>query len=751
MGYYAFSALFNFLLSVFLGWFVFRTNQRSSLHKNLFILCLSAGWWSFFYFLWQMSVTEVWALWWTRLLMLGAIWVAYSYVKVVALFLEREKELRNALRLAFGLGVVLSVLVYTPYMVSNVEPLAGFLFWPKPGPAYHAFLFWFVSFMVYGCYLSYQGLKRATPLMRSRLQIMLAGMALSIVAGSTNYFLWYDIPIKPYGNILASVYVACVVYAIVRHHVLDIRVVLRNSYVYLSSLASLLVVAVLVERGLSLSFSSAPEFLREFFSFAVAIVLFPTIKDWFSQTATKYFFSSLYDTSKVIGRLGQSLRSILDTKKLFEVLDSTFTSVFHPKGFCVLAYDGKHKALVVSYNRDVDLRGLSEYSVSKRLEQNILRQNTVLAVETMSEEEEYLKLYKKEFALLSSMGVDMVVPLVAKERLIGLILLGRKENGDAYSTQDIGALDIIRSQVAIAFENAQLYQESLAFGEKLKIEVENATRELRIANDKLKQLDQAKTEFLSITSHQLRTPLTGIKGYLSMMIEGDFGKFSDQQEETVKRVSAEVDRLARMVQVFLNVSRIESGRLMVARLNFNVAELIGTVIKELKPIAEKKQLELSYVGSEHLPFVGDSDKLKDVVMNLVDNAIKYTPSGKVWVEAGMQKNGDIWINVKDTGVGIDPAETGKLFEKFSRAKGIAEVSAEGSGLGLFIVKKIVEAHGGTVSVASEGHARGATFTCVLPKYEEKQFSEAADQSTPKLLSSKKNKMVNMKVMKVLKR
>jgi len=747
MSYYAFSALFNFLLSVFLGWFVFQKNQKSQIHQNLFLLCLSAGWWAFFYFLWQMTQTETLALWWTRFLMFGAIWVAYFYVKVVALFLERERELRNALRLAFWLGVVFSVLVATPYMVAYVEPLAGFLFWPKPGPAYHAFLFWFSTFMVYGCYLSYHGLRHATPLMRRRLQIMFAGMALSIVAGSTNYFLWYDIPIKPYGNILASVYVACVSYAIVRHHVLDIRVVLRNSYVYLSSLASMLVVAVVVDRLTEQWFSGVPEVIREIVSFSIAIALFPTIRDWSSQIATKYFFSSLYDMNKVMSALGQSLRSILNTKKLFEVLDSTFESVFHPKGLCVLAYDNKTKIFVVLFNRALNLKGVREYQIFKRVEQDILRWNTVFSVEVMREDEEYVDLYQRELDVLNAMGVDIVVPLVMKDRLIGLMLLGGKENGDAYSAQDVEVLDIIRTQAAIAFENALLYQESLAFGKKLKVEVENATRELRAANDKLTQLDQAKTEFLSITSHQLRTPLTGIKGYLSMMLEGDFGTFSEQQEETVRRVSEEVDRLARMVQVFLNVSRIESGRLIIAKLDFNFADLINTVVRELKPIAEKKKLELLYTGPAHLPYTGDSDKLKDVVMNLIDNAIKYTPSGRVLVEASQSKNGDIRIDVKDTGVGIDPDEIGKLFEKFSRAKGIAEVSAEGSGLGLFIVKKIVEAHGGTVSASSEGCAKGSTFTCVLPKIDKQQPAASSVRDAVKPPQLKKEKSVSATAVK----
>lgn len=238
--------------------------------------------------------------------------------------------------------------------------------------------------------------------------------------------------------------------------------------------------------------------------------------------------------------------------------------------------------------------------------------------------------------------------------------------------------------------------------------------QLEKANEKLKQLDNAKTEFLSITSHQLRTPLSGIKGYLSMMVEGDFGKFSKEQDGILQRVYKEVERLIRLVQVFLNVSRIESGRLKIDKIDGDMRELVSTVVKEMLPTATEKGLELEFEDpKESIKIKADFDKMKDVVVNLIDNAIKYTKLGHINVKTYRQDD-CVCIEVADSGVGIEPAEVNNLFTKFTRARGIAQVDASGSGLGLFIVKKIIEGHGGKVWAESKGKGRGATFFVNLP-------------------------------------
>lgn len=246
-----------------------------------------------------------------------------------------------------------------------------------------------------------------------------------------------------------------------------------------------------------------------------------------------------------------------------------------------------------------------------------------------------------------------------------------------------------------------------------KEQLEKLSERLEVANVELKKLDQSKTEFLSITSHQLRTPLSAIKGYLSMMIDGDFGTFKKEQQEVVEHTFSEVERLIRLVQVFLNVSRIESGRLNIDKIECDISDLVQGVVTELTPTAEDKKLKLTFKKPIKLTIQADKDKLKDVVVNLVDNAIKYTPHGSINVT--VTKEADLCVvAVHDTGVGIDPVEADRLFKKFARAKGIAQVSSDGSGLGLFIAKKIVEAHGGEIWIDSEGKGKGSTFAFKIP-------------------------------------
>ena len=244
-------------------------------------------------------------------------------------------------------------------------------------------------------------------------------------------------------------------------------------------------------------------------------------------------------------------------------------------------------------------------------------------------------------------------------------------------------------------------------------QLEVLSKKLTSANKQLKKLDQAKTEFLSITSHQLRTPLSAIKGYISMMLDEDFGKLKKEQSDVMGHVFSEVERLIRLVQVFLNVSRIESGRLNIDKIKFNLEDLVKNAVTELSPTAESKNLKLLYKGTKKFPVMADKDKLKDVVVNLIDNAIKYTPKGSVTATITKEKT-QYLVEVHDTGVGIDPGEADMLFKKFSRMKGIAQVSADGSGLGLFIAKKIVEGHGGKIWAKSDGKDKGSTFAFRIP-------------------------------------
>jgi len=240
-------------------------------------------------------------------------------------------------------------------------------------------------------------------------------------------------------------------------------------------------------------------------------------------------------------------------------------------------------------------------------------------------------------------------------------------------------------------------------------------KELEVANEKLKAADMAKSEFLSIAAHQLRTPLTAIKGYISMFLEGDYGKFTKQQTTELESIFRSADRLTRLIDVFLNVSRIETGRLDIKKEPVQFMEIVEAVTKDLAQVVAKKGLKLTIQPpSEPLPLIMmDRDKIHDVTMNLVDNAIKYTPAG--WVNIRIARSPSLLtFSVQDSGMGISAQDIDKLFQKFTRAEAVTRVHTGGSGLGLFIAKKIVEAHGGRIWIESEGEGKGSLFTYTLP-------------------------------------
>lgn len=242
--------------------------------------------------------------------------------------------------------------------------------------------------------------------------------------------------------------------------------------------------------------------------------------------------------------------------------------------------------------------------------------------------------------------------------------------------------------------------------------------ELQDAYGKLEILDKAKSEFVSIASHQLRTPLTAIKGYISMMIEGDYGKISKQALQSMKNVYLANERLVKLVNSLLDMSRLESGKITLEFSPVKVDDLVADILRELRQEAKMKNLKLKMIKDKNeLPKIqADPTKLRDALMNLVDNAIKYTNKGGVTVNIKYQIANlkSIIITVADTGEGMTQEEIDKLFQSFSRTDSGRKNWSEGSGLGLYIAKKFIEMHHGNIRAESPGKSQGSRFIVELP-------------------------------------
>ncbi len=250
-----------------------------------------------------------------------------------------------------------------------------------------------------------------------------------------------------------------------------------------------------------------------------------------------------------------------------------------------------------------------------------------------------------------------------------------------------------------------------------KEELAQLAERLKKANDRLKELDELKTEFLSIASHQLRTPLSIIKGYSELLRDGAYGKMNIKEKKVLSNIDVSNERLIKLVDEFLNVSRIEQGRTNYRFADMDIVALIKDVTSELEEKAHPKGISLAY-ESKHkktgLQVVADEDKLRHAIYNFVDNAIKYSPEHtKIHILLEPETNG-LALRVRDSGVGMDQKDLTNLFQKFYRSPHVMR-DFQGTGLGLFVVRQFIEAHGGHVWADSQGVGKGSEFGFWIPR------------------------------------
>ncbi|MEA1985583.1 MAG: PAS domain S-box protein [Euryarchaeota archaeon] len=297
----------------------------------------------------------------------------------------------------------------------------------------------------------------------------------------------------------------------------------------------------------------------------------------------------------------------------------------------------------------------------------------------------------------------MDVPVFEKGKIVALVGVGNKKVD--YDDSDVRQLRLLIQgmwrlvQRRKAEDNLKEYSEQLA-----------------AANEELKSLDKMKDEFLSNVSHELKTPLTSINGYTQLVCDGTLGDLNEQQKKAETTVMRNTDRLKRLVDSLLYLSRTRAGTVEYIFEPLQISQIIDNTFLDLKVQAEGKGVTLETNVSDDLPTIsGDRDKLMDMLTNLVDNSIKFTPKGGT-VTASVEEEGKyLHLVVKDTGIGIPKDKIPKLFQRFYQIDASGKRKYGGTGLGLYICKKIVEAHNGNIWIESEGEGRGTEVHTQLPR------------------------------------
>jgi len=321
----------------------------------------------------------------------------------------------------------------------------------------------------------------------------------------------------------------------------------------------------------------------------------------------------------------------------------------------------------------------------------------------------------------------ITVPLKVKKNIIGSMTVDRSQSHDL-THEDLELMGTVGNLIAIALDNAKAYQQI----EELNLDLENKVRkrteqwekaneQLHNANEKLQEMDRLKSQFLSHVSHDLRTPLTAIRGLATNLLDGAIGALTEKQSTYLGRINSNAERLTRMISDLLDLSSIAAGKLKLNWSEVDIPKLITEMVDQVQLLAQAKDLSIEVVCPEgHFTIVADCDRLSQVILNLIDNAMKFTPAGgRIRVEVTPIQNSSTTIIVSDTGPGIPQESISNLFDPFYQAHPEQEFRKKGLGIGLSIVKNFVDLHGGTIQVESE-LGKGTSFRVSLPINQSKE-------------------------------
>lgn len=683
------------------------SNPKKRLNQTLALFLFSLFLWPITNLLTNISPTASQSLILARTTLIGPALIPFTFLLFTKVYLDETLERRTILLQAI---IPFIVLLSTPTSL-NIVSIDAYGLNTVTGPIYYLMIIEFVIYFGLALVKLKRRLKlpTTTAIQRSQIRYIFSGVLLTLVPGvianavlptlGYSAALFYGPSTVIFLGTLTSL-------AIIKHRFLDIRLIVARSITYILLLSSLIAIYSILIFLISSQIvtNETSDFLRNAIPFSAAILLAITyrpLKRFFDRTTNKYFYQDAYEPQELLNDLNRSLVSSID-----------IDVILHDTSLLIEHY--LKPTYVNFYIRKDDITSKKLFSTNKQSENSKeiyqVIQKFSDKITSVSDDTKLEVLVRQQ---ASSLDIGLVALLLSTNQnnaiRSGSIVLGPKKSGSTYGKQDFRVMEIIADELVIAIQNALRFEEIQQFNITLQEKVDKATGELRKANQKLIALDQTKDDFISMASHQLRTPLTSVKGYVSMVLEGDVGKVNKEQKKLLDQAFLSSQRMVYLIADLLNVSRLKTGKFVIESKPTNLADLVETELEQLKETATARDLTVTFDKPKDFPMLDmDETKIRQVVMNFADNAIYYTPAGGHIQVTVADKGETVEFTVTDDGIGVPKAEQHNLFTKFYRAGNAKKARPDGTGLGLFMAKKVVIAQGGVIIFKTEEN-KGSTF------------------------------------------
>lgn len=618
--------------------------------------------------------------------------VSYGSVGLFAtffiLFAMSLTNRRQGSRLYFALGIALSIISTLPSVIATGVKQDII----QTTPVLWLYGIWLVAYFLIGLGYLVKGRDKVSLSRRQQINAVLLGIVLTFIGAAVCNLLLPILGEYKYvtlGPVFSLIFIITFAYTIIKHQMFDIRRALGLVIVYGLSVGVLGAGLGFVAYSIFVSGNNVPPSAGSFIAVGLSIAaLFPITKRIFDKITRNFLFRSDYDMQLAI----DEMTAIFSSSNSVEHLEK--------KSCQTLASTIKANNVRIVY----ELPDLAVRYAAHSKHKAIVRDN----IEDTAESSDFLN-------VLRNLKIAMYKPLIVNRKTIGYLCVSEKANGTSYSIDDIEFIDIISNELAIALQNAQQFRKIQHFNDDLQNKVKEATTELRLSNKKLREIDASKDEFISMASHQLRTPLTSIKGYLSMILDGDLGEVRPEQRKALEEAFDSSQRMVYLIGDFLNLSRIQTGKFELERTPVSLPLLLGEEIDQLRQSAKARRVTLLYDEPSSFPSIEiDETKIRQVMMNFIDNAIYYAkPDGGEILILLESHRDEVTFTVRDNGIGVPTQAKKRLFSKFYRADNAKKARPDGTGIGLYMAKRVVVAHGGSIIFEST-EGEGSVFGFRLP-------------------------------------
>lgn len=696
-------------LSFLLAIFVFLKNPKSYTNRIFALLAIFLAAYPIFNYLTLNSELSSNALFWSKLVLLSAIPAGPLYYLFVRVFPNDKLSISKRTILILSSWVLLNSVLAISGLLFSVEIVNSSVS-INPGPAIASFGVLQASTLLLGSWVLFKKYRHASGILKTQLKFITYGITVGfgLTLFSTFFMavLLNNSSLIIFSPLFITIATASISYSIVRHRLLDIQLVLVRAVAYtllVGGMGIFYAGSVIIATSLFLENTNFTSQIALYTTLTIIVAFtFNPLRANLENITDKVFFKGKYDSSELISDLTKIMATNLRLDDITKnILKKLLPEMRVSKGVFVLIEKGKVETVEsVGFDKKQEFVGTDILSLLEKRE-------------VLYYEEENKKSIKN---IMRELDATVSVPLEVKEGELGVLLLGHKLSGEIYTDQDIKLLEILSPEISIAIQNSKAYEEIRRFSITLQQEVEDATSDLRHANEKLKELDKLKDEFMSIASHELRTPMTAIKSYVWLALHGKSQEKDKKVRSYLDKVFESSERMISMINDMLNVNRIETGRMKLDIIPVSVWKVAEQVKDELSARAAESGLKIIIKKDNIVPLLmSDKDKLIEIFTNLIGNALKFTPKGgKITVTA--KKMGTmVEVQVSDTGVGIAKENIDKLFKKYGKLnESYATVSSStGTGLGLYITRQYLEKMEGKIGIDSI-LGKGTTFTFSLP-------------------------------------